>query len=519
MSLAKKFAGVGGATGLSRIAGFVREALIGAVLGAGPAADAFYAAFRFPNLFRRLFAEGAFNSAFVPLFAKELEGGEPEARDFASDVLSVLLPSLIVLTVAAIALMPMITATVIAPAFADTPDKFELTVEMGRIMFPYLLFMSLIAMLSGILNAMRRYVLAALVPVVLNLVLIGALLAAIFTEVGADQAGLWLAWGVFAAGPVQLAILWASVRRAGFTLRPRAPRLTPKIRRMLVLMGPAVVTGGITQINLLVGQIIASAQDGAIALLNYADRVAQLPLGVIGVAVGVVLLPELARALQAGDAPESARLQDRSLEFALGLTLPAAVGLMVLPQPIIELLYERGAFTPALTSMTAAALAGFAAGLPAFVLIKVLTPAFYAREAMRAPMWFSLVSVIVNIAASLALFPVYGHVAIAVATSVAAWVNVVLLVGALYRSGEYQPSALTLRQIALMAFASAAMGVAVHYGWQWVAAEFSGIARLAGLVAVIALGAALYGGLAIATGALDRQMIRRLLSGSNIRRA
>jgi putative peptidoglycan lipid II flippase len=511
MSLVRKFASVGSGTMASRVLGFVREALIGAALGAGPVADAFYAAFRFPNLFRRLFAEGAFNTAFIPLFAKELEAdGMAGARRFAEEVLSVLVTALLVISVLAIVFMPLLVGTIIAPAFAESPEKFDLTVLMTRIMFPYLFCMSLVAMLSGILNSMRRYFLAALVPVLLNVILIAVLAAALSWQVDQRETGLWMAWGVFASGIAQLLFLVWGARREGFSLGFRWPTLTPAVRRLLVLMGPALLTGGVTQINLLVGQIIASAQDGAIALLNYADRINQLPLGVIGIAVGVVLLPELARSLKAGDDADVQHLQNRSLEFALGITLPAAIGLMVMPGPIVALLYERGAFTPETTALTAAALAAFASGLPAYVLIKVFSPGFFAREDMKTPMWFSMIAVAANIVFSLALFPFMGHVGIALATSISAWINVVLLAGTLWRRDAFRPSPTTLWRVALIAFASAVMGGLIWTLEDWFAPyvfEAGSLVRLFAVLAIVAVAAVVYFAIVIATGAVDRRQL------------
>ncbi|MFC6490201.1 murein biosynthesis integral membrane protein MurJ [Nitratireductor sp. GCM10026969] len=515
MSLIAKFASVGSATMASRVLGFAREALIAATLGAGPVTDAFYAAFRFPNLFRRLFAEGAFNTAFIPLFSKEMEGGGMEAaRKFGEDVLAVLLTVLLGLSALAMIFMPFLVGTVVAPGFADTPEKFDLTVVMTRIMFPYLLFMSLVAMLSGVMNSMRKFFVAALVPVLLNVILIAVLAAAIFADMTPRVTGLWLAWGVLVSGMAQLFILIVAVRRAGFTMRLDVPRPTPAVRRLLVLMAPALVTGGIMQINLLVGQIIASAQDRAIALLNFADRINQLPLGIIGIAVGVVLLPELSRSLKAGNHADAQHLQNRSLEFALGLTLPAAVGLMVIPAPIVGLLYERGAFTAVDTRMTAAALAAFASGLPAYVLIKVFQPGFFAREDMKTPMWFSLVTVVVNIALSLALFPLYGHVAVALATALSSWVNVVLLSGTLWRRHHFRPSAPTVRRIAMIVLSSAVMGV-VAYGLDMMLLDPLAGASLAlragATLAVVAVAAIAYFALAILTGAVDRAELKAAL--------
>ena len=509
MSLVKKFASVGSATMSSRLVGFVREAMVAALLGAGPVTDAFYAAFRFPNLFRRLFAEGAFNSAFVPLIAKEMEGGGMEAaKRFASQVAAVLIPVLLLLTALAIVAMPMLVATIIAPGFRDQPDKFDLTVSMTRIMFPYLLCMSLVAMLSGILNSMRHYFLAAFVPVILNLILVLVLILAATQGFSQRTTGIWLAWGVFVSGFAQLILLLWGVHKQGFTLRVGLPRLTPQVKRLLILMGPAVLTGGVIQINLVVGQIIASTQDGAIGLLNYADRINQLPLGIIGVAIGVVLLPELARALRAGDQRDAQHLQDRSLEFGLGLTLPAAVGLVVMPDPIVALLYERGAFTALATAQTADALAAFAVGLPAFVLIKVFQPAFFAREDMKSPMWFSMFAVAANIIGSLVLFPFYGHVGIALATSISGWLNLVLLIVVLWQRGDFRPSPTALRRVLLIIAASAAMGLIVamlHHSLTLYTDAGPLLLRLPVVFAVIAIGAAVYFGLVIATGAVDRR--------------
>lgn len=516
MSLFGKFLGVGGATSASRVLGFVREALIAAALGAGPVADAFYAALRFPNLFRRLFAEGAFNSAFVPIFAKEVEAnGEDSAAQFAGEVFSVLALALAVLTALALVFMPFLAATVIAPAFRDTPEKFDLTVLLARVMFPYLAAMSLVAMLSGVLNSFRRYFLAAFAPVLLNVVLIGVLLAAPALGWQDRSVGVALGVGVVVAGVLQLALLVYGVIRTGFRFAPKRPRLTPQVRRLLRLAAPAALTGGIVQINLVIGQIIASQQDGAIAVLNYADRIYQLPLGVIGIAIGVVLLPELARALGAGEQKTALTLQNRSLEFGLGLTVPAAVALALAPAPFIAVIYERGAFTPETTQLAAGALAAFAIGLPSFVLIKVLQPAYFAREDMKTPMWFSLVSLIVNAGGSLALFPVIGHVGIAAATSLAGWANALLLGWTLWRRDHFRPSPETVKRVLLILVCAGAMGLVLFVSWSWLEAGFlvSGILARAGIaLLLIGVSMTVYFGLALATGGIDRSMLARTVT-------
>ena len=516
MSLVTKFASVGGATLASRVLGFVREALIGAALGAGPIADAFYAAFAFPNLFRRLFAEGAFNSAFVPLFAKQVEaGGLDAAKAFAERVLSVLLVSLLALTGLAMVFMPQLAASVIAPKFADTPDKFAATVELTRIMFPYLLCMSLVAMFSGILNSMRRYFLAAIVPVLLNIILPAAVLLAFWTGANAEQTGRYLAIAVFISGFAQLFLMVFGVRRAGMSLALVPPHLTPDVKRLLVLMGPAMLTGGVFQINTLIGRIIASGQDGAIALLNYADRINQLPLGVIGIAIGVVLLPELSRALKGGKPGEAEHLQNRSLEFALALTLPSAVAFLAMPGPLVNILYERGAFTPETTALTASALAAFASGLPAYVLIKVVQPAYFAREDMKTPMWFSFAAVAANIALSLMLFGRFGHVAIALATSLSSWLNFILLAGVLWWRGDFRPSATTWRRMVVIVAASLAVGLLMWQAQDLFGAAFASAwlpMRLAATLGTLGAAAIVYLALVIGGGGVDRSELTGLIA-------
>jgi len=507
MGLFSKFATVGGATMASRFLGFAREMLIASVLGAGPVADAFYAAFRFPNLFRRLFAEGAFNSAFVPMFSRELEVGDRQnAKQFAENILSYLVIALIILTALAEIAMPWLVGTIIAPRFADNADKFNLTVELTRIMFPYLLCMSVVAMLSGILNALRHYFIAAIAPTILNVVLVSGLLIANYINFDPVSVGRVLAWGVMFAGILQLGLLYYAASRQGFALRLKPPRPSPKVKKLLLLAAPLALTGGILQVNLLVGQIIASAQDGAIAILNYADRIYQLPLGVVGIAIGVVLLPELTRALSSSDHGEAQKLQNKSLEFALLLTLPAAVGLFFLPGPIIAMLYERGAFDQQTTVLTAAALAAFAIGLPSFVLQKVFQPVYFARFNMRAPMWFALASAITNIVGSLLLFPIYGHVGIAIATSIAGWVNAVLLIIGLSRSGNFSLAPATTSRLVKIFVASFAMGLMLYAGGDWIKLMMTDngfLVRFIIVMAAIGAGAMLYFGLLIASGGVN----------------
>ncbi|MCP4318427.1 MAG: murein biosynthesis integral membrane protein MurJ [Hyphomicrobiales bacterium] len=515
MSLLRKFASVGSATMASRVLGFVREALIAYTLGAGPVSDAFYAAFRFPNLFRRLFAEGAFNSAFIPLFAKELEGGGATAAEiFARQVLSVLLFVLIALSAFAMIFMPVLVSTIIAPKFTEIPEKFELTVFLTRIMFPYLAAMSLVAMLSGVLNSYRHYFLAAISPVLLNIVLVGVLIAVVSQGVDERTVGVSMAVGVTVSGILQLALLVYGVRKIGFHIRIGMPRLTLPVRRLLWLALPAAITGGITQLNLLIGQIIISGDNGAIAIVNFADRILQLPLGVIGIAIGVVLLPELSRALKEGNTQSVQDLQNNSLEFGLGLTVPAAVAFAIIPAPIVALLFERGEFGRETTLITATVLAAFAGGLPAFVLNKIFTPSFYAREDMRSPMWFAGVNAAINVAGSLILFPIIGVMGIAIATSLAGWANALLLGGLLYRDNQFRPTTQTLKRVALIVAGSAWMGVCLYFVMVLMGPllmDGSLLPRIALMIAVIAGGALVYFAFVLATGAMDRHQLMSLV--------
>ncbi|MEM1365793.1 MAG: murein biosynthesis integral membrane protein MurJ [Pseudomonadota bacterium] len=451
MSLYGKFASVGGATLASRMLGFVREALMAAALGAGPVADAFFAAFRLPNFFRRFLAEGAFNSAFVPMLGERLErGGLEEAQRFASTILAVLLTVLVALTILAEIFMGAIIRSVIAPAFVEDPAKLDLTILLARIMFPYIAFASLMAMIAGILNTFRKYFLAALAPLFLNVCLVSVLGWAILSGAADRAIGIWLSIGVLLGGLAQFALVYWALKREGFGFKLQRPSMTPEVKAFLLLAAPTAAANGIVQINLLVGQAIASAQPGAISLLQYADRLYQLPLGVIGIAIGVVLLPELTRVLAAGRDQEGADLMDRSVEFALLLILPSAVGLFVLADPITALLYERGAFTRETTLAVADAIQWFAVGLPAFMGIKIFTPAFFARQDTRTPMWLAGGNAVLNIILSLILFRVFGHVGIAMATAVSAWCNTVALVVLLSRRGLYHPSAFAVRRIAFI---------------------------------------------------------------------
>jgi putative peptidoglycan lipid II flippase len=361
-------------------------------------------------------------------------------------------------------------------------------------------------LLSGVLNSLGKFAAAAAAPVALNVVLIGTLAAIhLFGLAGTEMAGIWLVWGVSFAGVVQLAMVHVAASRAGMTLRLVRPRLTPGVRRLIALGVPGVIGGGITQINLLIGTIVASLQDGAVAFLYYADRIYQLPLGVIGIAIGVVLLPDLSRRLRAGDEQGALYAQNRAIETSMLLTLPAAVALAVIPVPVISVLFERGAFDAADTTATASALAAFAFGLPAFVLVKLLSPGYFAREDTRTPMWFAGISVVFNIVGAIGLFYLMGHVGIAIATTVAGWINAGLLGWRLAMRGEFRLDERSARRLPLIGLASAVMGIALWLALSvaapWLANGAPVVVRAAALAGLVVFGAAGFWGVAEITGA------------------
>ncbi|MDJ0859024.1 MAG: murein biosynthesis integral membrane protein MurJ [Dinoroseobacter sp.] len=432
--LVAAFLTVGLWTMLSRILGFVRDILIAGILGAGPVTDAFIVAFALPNMFRRFFAEGAFNMAFVPMFSKRVETGD-DAEAFARDAFSGLATVLIVFTILALVAMPWLVLAMASGFRGDV--RFDLAVDFGRIVFVYVLFISLAALLSGVLNATGRFAAAAAAPALLNVILIATLLLAQTgwldtfslsapegTEVPGLHTGTLLAVGVVLAGIAQFWLLWKAAARAGYDLRPKRPRLTPEMKRLATIAAPAVLAGGVIQINLLVGRQVASFFEGAISWLNFADRLYQLPLGVVGIAIGIVLLPDLSRRLGAGDDAGGQHAFNRAAEISLALTIPAAVALIVIATPLVSVLFERGRFTAEDTAATALAVAVYGLGLPAFVLQKVYQPLFFAREDTKTPLRFAIWAMIVNAALAIGLAPLIGYIAAAIGTTLAGWAMV-----------------------------------------------------------------------------------------------
>lgn len=518
MPLVRAITTIGGLTALSRVAGFVRDILMTAVLGAGMVADCFVVAFKLPNFFRRLFAEGAFNAAFIPLFTERLEKSpdRKEAIRFAEDTFAVLLTVLLIFVAVVQAIMPAFLY-VLAYGFVDQPEKFDLAVTLTRLTFPYLLFISLVSLLGGMLNSLNRFAAVAATPILLNLTLIGSLL---FLTPYFPTGGHALALGVSIGGLLQFIWLVLALRHEGITLKLRRPRLTPGVKRMLILMAPVAIGAGAVQVNLLIDVLIASfLPDGSVSYLFYADRLNQLPIGIVGIAISTALLPLLSRQVAAGDETAAVSSLNRAMEIGLFLTIPAAVALLVIPGPVIATLFERGAFTARDTAATAAALAAYAAGLPAYVLVKALGTPYFARQDTKTPVIFSVISLVVNTILSLILMQYFAHVGLAMATAIAAWLNVALYTGGLLKRGYLKPDARLKRRLPRIVLAAAVMGGAVWFLSgalvDWIApwTEMTELNRASAMAALVITGGLVFAVLAQLLGALKVQELHLMIRG------
>jgi putative peptidoglycan lipid II flippase len=446
---------VGGWTMASRLLGFARDILIAALIGAGPVADAFFVANRLPNLFRRLFGEGAFNAAFVPAFSGLLASeGRDAAQRFAEQAAAVMAFWLVGLTVVAEVFMPQVMAA-LAPGFREIPAKFDLAVTLSRIAFPYMPLICLTALLSGVLNGLDKFAAAAAAPLLYNITSIGFMIGLMGLV---PTTGHALAYGVSVSGVFQLGLVAWAVRRAGMRLHLPRPRLTPRMRLLLRRMAPGLLGAGVTQLNLSVDVIIGSLlPPGTVAILYYADRINQLPLGTIGAAVGTALLPTLSRQVHGATPREAIATLNRAIEYALVLTLPAALALAVANVPIIAVLFGRGAFDPAHVLKSAGALACYAVGLPAFVMVKVFIPAFFARGDTGTPVKIGMGAIALNLALNVAFMGPLQHLGPALASSVAAWANIGALAFVLHRRGHFARDALLSRRVPRMLGAALVM--------------------------------------------------------------
>ena len=518
MSLARNTLVQSSLTLTSRLLGFVRDMLLAARIGAGPVGDAWATALMFPNLFRRIFAEGAFAQAFVPSYARTLEeDGAEAARLVADEAMRALFAITAALTLVAQLCMPWILL-VFHGGYADDPPNFNLAVLLTQITMPYLTFMSIAALFSGVLNSAGRFILSAGAPTVLNICLIAAAFLGDSPEATARAA----ATAVFIAGILQASLLYWGVRRQSVRLSLLGvPRLTPRVKHILALAVPGTIAASGTQINIMVSQWLASYEEGAKSWLYYADRLYQLPLGLVGVAVGVAILPRLSRAVRREDGGDSQQMMDEGIGLAMALTLPAAVALFMIPVFLIDGIFARGAFGATDAEQAGLALVHYAWGVPAFVLIKVLAPAFFAREDMTTPMRYALISVALNTVLGAGLFVwfrsegLFGFPGLAIATSAAAWANALLLMASLLQRGWYRPGARVISRLLRAVMASAVMAL-VLLAFQfdpYIVTGFLPDSRLVVTLGVIVLGMATYGVAAIAFGAVRPGELRRALSG------
>lgn len=509
MSLVKSTTTVASFTLLSRISGFVRDVLMANLIGASWLSDAFFVAFKLPNFFRRLFAEGAFNVAFIPSFSAMLTGeGREAALRFAGEVMSVLLLVLLGLNAVFLLFMPWIMPF-FAPGFTGSPEKFDLTVTLSQITFPYILFISLVSLLGGVLNSFGRFAAPAASPILLNLCMIGGMLWLTDTPTPAHA----LSWSVLLAGFVQLAWLTAICLRHDMLPGLFLPKLTPKVKTMLLLMAPAALGSGVQQLNLLVDVIIASHIPDAVSYLYYADRITELPIGMIGVAVGTVLLPMLSRQIKAGEHAAASASMNRALEIVLLFGLPATAGCMLVAEPIIRVLYLHGNFTLVDMAATTSALIAFGAGLPAFLAVKVFAPGFYANHDTKTPFKIAIVCVVVNLVLNLILIHPFKHVGMAMATSAASWVNLGLMVYLLHKRRVFVPDALLKKRLTRLVAATLVMALVVHFvqGQMDASLRDGMMVRSMALLVIVGSGGAAFFAAAMGLGAYDAAFIKRIL--------
>lgn len=506
-----------GVTMLSRSMGFFRDLAVSYAMGASAtfAADAFNTAFAFPNLFRRVFAEGAFAAAFVPAYAKALEeDGEEKADVLAGDAMALLAAMTLALSVVFALAMPWLMYA-IAPGFAKTPAKFHLAIILTQITIWYLPCMAIYAHLSGVLNARNRFILSAGAPILLN---IWTLIVVLPTHSPISAASM-ASWGVLAAGVSQALVLMWGVRRSGARVDWRWPRMTPEIWALVRRAVPGALAASATQVNIFISGILVSQVNGARSWLATADRLYQLPLGLVGVAIGVALLPRLSRAVHAKDGSAAQGAMDEAVTFSLALTLPAAAALVAIPVFLIDGLYTRGEFTSVDALQTGHALFFYGLGTPAFVLDQLYSRAFFARQDTKSPMTFALISVAVNIVAGVSLVYAFGFQGIAAATAIAAWLKVGQMAFVLGRRGHYLPSGRAWSRIVRILLASLVLAgllaLAQHERPQ-MESLFSGFHighRLVGpkevaILLTVVLGGLLYPVLLVASGGLKPSEIR-----------
>ncbi len=517
MSLLRNVGTIGGLTMVSRIFGFARDIMLARVLGAGGVADAWQLAFQLPNLFRRLFAEGAFASAFVPLFNRHMAKDENAAKRFAGEILAVLLPILVVFGALMMLAMPWILWAFANEDLRGDAGTYRLAVLMGRIAFPYLVFMSLATLVAAILNSLSRFAAAAAAPILLNICLLAALVWGALQPVSeATQAatGIGLAIAVSMSGLLQLLWLYWFMRRAGFRIPRLTPKVTARVTEIGVLIVPAVFGAGVYQISRFIDlAFIRILPDGSLTYMAMADRWNQLPLGIIGIALGTAILPALSRYISKAEDEEATRLQANAIELAMLLTLPCAVALFISGFAFVKAFMEGQAFTAEDARVTGNVLQALVVGLPAYVLVKVLTPNFFARKDTRTPVYTAGASLVVTVGLNFALVPMLGVVGLALAGAVGAWANIVMLSAVLARRGVFRLPPRVVGRLIRIALASAVMGGALWALMQaldpWLAGAM--VMRLLAIAAIISVSLITYGAGTVLLGVLDKATIQRLM--------
>jgi putative peptidoglycan lipid II flippase len=508
MNLLKATGTIGGLTMVSRIAGFAREMLMSRVMGASWQADAFFVAFRLPNTFRRLFGEGAFSAGFVPLYAQRLQGenGEAEAKTFSEEVLGVFLPTLILFTI----VFEIIMGPFVFLISGYHNEKLALATFLTRITFPYLVLISLVSLFSGILNSLARFTAAAFAPALLNLAMLCAL---IFVPVGGTTTAVALAIGVTLGGVLQLGLLLAACKRAGVVLKLRKPRMTPGVRQFVRVVIPATLGAGVYQISAFIDTFfLTRIGTGAMSYFNYADRLNQLPLGVIGAALGTAILPQVSRHVGAGEPDKAAHVQGQAAELAMLLCLPAALALAVSALPLVSALFQGGRFTAEDARLTALTLSIVVLGLPAYVLVKVLTPGFYSRQDTATPVKIAGLVLIATVVLNFLLIPTFGIAGLASAIAICSWLNCVMLYIVLHRRGHFRiegwlANRVFRQLIACVGMAGALYGIRLLLpGW------FSGSPghRIVGVAALVGGGMAVYFPLVWVLGGTDKEELKNL---------
>ena len=508
MNLIKATGTIGGLTLVSRIAGFAREMLMSRVMGASWQADAFFVAFRLPNTFRRLFGEGAFSAGFVPLYAQRLQGenGPAEAKHFSEEVLAVFVPTLIIFTL----VFEIIMAPFVFLISGYEGEKLSLATFLTQLTFPYLLLISLVSLFSGILNSLTRFTAAAFAPALLNLAMLTAL---IFVPVGGTTTAIALSIAVTLGGVLQLGLLIAACKRAGIVLKLRRPRMTPGVRQFVRVVIPATLGAGVYQISAFIDTFfLARIGTGSLSYFNYADRLNQLPLGVIGAALGTAILPQVSKHVGANEPDQAARVQGQATELAMLLCLPAALALAVSAGPLASALFQGGRFTAEDAALTGLTLSIIVLGLPAYVLVKVLTPGFYARQDTATPVKIACVVLVATVVLNFALIPPFGIAGLASAIAICSWLNCLMLYIVLHRRGHFRIERWLASRVARQLLAGALMVAALYAIKQAIPDWFSGSAgrRLVGVAALVGGGMAVYFPAVWLLGGTDKDEVRAL---------